>query len=147
MTRVRTLTLCLLAVAALFALTAASAAAAKFTPEWGKCEPTPEGTGGKYGNPGCTAQVKPLKGEYLGGFEWYPLKHEPEEIEEEESSLLYYNQASREHGIVQPVSETTLTFANGHSIKCGALSPESQIRLDSARATTEAPRFRYRSMS
>ena len=143
MTRVRTLTLCLLAAAALCALTATGASAAKFTPEWGKCEPTPEGTGGKYGNPGCTAQVKPLRHEYLGGFEWYPLKHEPEEIEEEESTNIQYTIADREEGILQPVSETTITFASGREIKCGALIPETQIRLGGATATIEAPRLRY----
>ena len=143
MTRVRTLILCLFALAAVCAATAGGASAAGFHPEWGKCEPTAESTGGKYGNAGCTAQVKATHHEYLGGYEWYPLKHEPEEIEEEESTNIKYLSVNLEGGITQPTSETAITFADGHSITCGPLIPETEIRLGSAQMTTEAPLFAF----
>ena len=71
MRHVRMLGLCLLAVFVVGAV-AASGASAKL-PEFGRCEPTEGGTGGRYGNASCTAVVKPLHGAYLGSYEWHPL--------------------------------------------------------------------------
>jgi hypothetical protein len=58
--------LCLLAVCALFALTASSALATENLPEYGKCEAL---EGGKFTNSGCTKEPKTGAGKY----EWHPL--------------------------------------------------------------------------
>ena len=131
---------CAVVVVAVAVMT--SVASAKL-PEWGKCEATAGGTGGKYANAGCTLPVKKVYRKYPGGYEWYPLQQTPTEIEEEESTNIKYTNGNLEHGIVQPASETTWTFADGHSIKCGPLIPETEIRLGSVHATTEAPRFAF----
>ncbi len=59
MRNVRTLGICLIAIFVFSALIASAASAAKFVPEWGQCVATEGGTGGHYGNAGCTATVKP----------------------------------------------------------------------------------------
>ena len=78
MRHVRMLGLCLIAMFAVTAVAASGASAAKFTPEWGQCVPTESGSGGHYGNAGCTAKVKAYHGQYLGAYEWYPEEVHPE---------------------------------------------------------------------
>jgi hypothetical protein len=58
--------LCLVAICAVFALTATSAFAFENLPHYGKCEAL---AGGKYLNSGCTKASKPEKEK----FEWHPL--------------------------------------------------------------------------
>ncbi len=67
---IRTLGVCLIAVLALCAMTAAGASAKSTLPEWGGCiaSPTHEGL---YGNSNCTDPVKPLFGKPAGEYEWY----------------------------------------------------------------------------
>jgi hypothetical protein len=68
-THLRTLGLCLAAMLAVAAFSAAGASAKSTLPEWGGCElsPTQEG---KYGNANCTDPVKPLFGKPAGAYEW-----------------------------------------------------------------------------
>lgn len=103
MRHVRTLTLMLMAACAVMAF-GASGAWAKFTPEWGRCEATAGGTGGHYGNANCTAPVKTVHGQYLGGYEWHPA----------EGDLT----VPRELIYDQPVQTSTITFAGGFAITC-----------------------------
>lgn len=72
MRHVRMLGLCLIAMFIVTAVAASGASASKFTPEWGQCVQTESGSGGHYGNAGCTAKVKAYHGQFLGAFEWYP---------------------------------------------------------------------------
>ena len=54
---------------------AAAGASAKL-PEWGKCQATGGGTGGKYSDAGCTVKAHKKKGVYTGGYEWTTLAGE-----------------------------------------------------------------------
>jgi hypothetical protein len=142
MKRVRTLTLCLIAAFALTAIAATIASAEKL-PAWGKCE-VAEKHEGKYADAGCTEPTKKVFGKPAGGYEWYPLAETSKLPYGEDSKLNYTNSAFEEDGILQPVSEITIAFADGHKITCGALEPETKIILTGAHATTIAPYLRFR---
>jgi hypothetical protein len=127
---VRMMGVCAVSVIALVAVTS-SVAWAKL-PEWGKCEATATGTGGKYGDAACIVPVRKVYHNYPGGYEWAPLQgEEPTELE-------YTNEALKK-GVLQPVSETSVTLAGGQKIACGPLIPETQIRFNGFHATGEAP--------
>jgi hypothetical protein len=134
--KVRTLGICLAAVFASAAVMAASASAK--LPEWGSCEPTAGNTGGKYGNPNCTAPVKKVHGQYLGGYEWTPLS----EFDEEGLSATgpYYPDSSPE---IQPVPGMTIQLPDGRSITCGALRHETEVQLTGPVSTKRAPLFEF----
>jgi len=128
---VRMLGLCLIAML-VFAAIAASAASAKL-PEWGKCEPTAEHTGGKYYDPGCTVPVKKVHGAYPGGYEWTPL-------EAGTNQLIY---ESGEPPVGQP-SGLTIVLADGHTITCGPLMGQNKVLLTfKGLQTTIAPLLQY----
>jgi hypothetical protein len=133
---VRMVGLCL-AAGVVLAACAATVASARL-PEWGKCEATESGTGGKYADAGCTEPVRKVYKSYPGGYEWYPLA-ETSKLRYGEDSKLKYTNAAFNSGIQQPVSETTITFADGQKISCGALQSETVIVLTGARTTTIAP--------
>jgi hypothetical protein len=137
MKRVRTLTLCLIAAFALTAIAATTASAEKL-PAWGQCEKVEPGREGKYADPGCTEPVKKVYKEYRGGYEWYPLP-ETSNLSYGHDSKLKYTNAAFNSGIFQPVSETTITFADGHEITCGGLESETRIVLTGPHGTTIAP--------
>ena len=138
MKHVRTLSLGLVSLCVCAGLFATTASAAKEKlPAWGQCVPTAGSTGGKYGNAGCTALVKPLHGEYLGGYEWYPMEVSPE-IDTGESILA--DRASPEE---QPVSSTTLTLADGSAITCEALREETEFEITGPTSTLGAPHLAF----
>ena len=140
MNKVRTLTLCLLAAFALTAI-AATTASAEPLPAWGKCEPPPEVEGrieGKYADSGCTEHVGKVYGHYIGGYEWYPLA-DTSGLGYGEDSKLEYTSGAVKHGILQPVSETTITFADGNRITCGPLADETLLPLTGPHGATVAP--------
>jgi hypothetical protein len=137
MKNVRTLGICLIAAFALTAI-AATTASAERLPAWGQCEATESGTGGRYADSACTQPVRKVYGVYPGGFEWYPLT----EAAHESTGLisdLEYKGAAFERGIVQPVSEMTLTFADGRRLTCEGLEPEAEVPLTGPRGTAIAP--------
>lgn len=104
MRHVRTLAVCVFAALALGVI-GASAAQAE-TLEWGYCQETPAGWGGKYSNSSCTQTVKSRSGEY----EWFGLgperkKHlEPTTVE----------------------GEITFETAAGAKIQCAGLGGENE---------------------
>lgn len=125
--------LCLAVVSIVMAAMAAGAQGK--LPEWGKCEPTAEGTGGKYGNAGCTIPVKKVYNKYPGGYEWHPLP------EHAKASLSYPSAGGPKPE--QPVSKTTFTLApSGRTVTCGPLRLEGQIPLEGPRLT-KAPFFSF----
>ncbi len=130
--KVRTLTLCLLAVFALGALLAGTASAK--LPEWGKCEAS-ETHEGKYADAGCTQPVKKVYGKYSGGYEWTPL------VEATGGNDGAYLKFSRYSEAAQgPVS---IELASGYKITCGeGLLHETELLLRDATSTT-APEFVY----
>ncbi len=131
---VRMVGLCLVASVALVACTATAASAG--LPEWGKCETTESGTGGKYADAGCTQPVKKVHKSYPGGYEWYSLI-EASELSYGDDSTLNYAGGS------QPVSEMTITFHDGQKISCGALRSGTEIVLTGAHKTTIAPHLAF----
>jgi hypothetical protein len=137
---VRMAGLCLVASVVLVACSAASASAT--LPEWGKCEATENGTGGKYADAACTQPVKQVSRSYPGGYEWYPLA-ETGELGYGQDSKLRYTDSAFESGILQPVSETTITFADGQKISCGPLRAETLIVLTGVHTTTIAPHLAF----
>lgn len=140
MNKVRTLTLCLIAAFAFAAVSASTASAAEKLPAWGKCEVETKHEG-RYADAGCTQPVKKVYGKYTGGYEWYQLQQTPNERAEYESTNLKYPHGASQP---QPVPETTVTFADGEKITCVIpLEEESQIRLNGAHVTTEAPLFEF----
>jgi hypothetical protein len=126
----RVIGLCFIAAAVMVGATAGGASAK--LPEWGQCEPTESGTGGKYDNAVCTLPLKKVSGSYPGAYEWHPLSNE------EHSALRY----EEENG-PQPVDEATITLANGEQIKCEGLVPETQIVLNGPHTITKAPYFEF----
>jgi hypothetical protein len=142
MRHVRTLTLCLFALCACTALLASTASAEKL-PAWGKCEATESGTGGKFADAGCTVPVKKVNKSLPGGYEWFPLAESSALSYGEDAKLNYTNRAFEE-GIFQPVSQTTITFADGHRITCEALRPETLVVLTGPHATTVAPHLAFK---
>ena len=141
MNKVRTLALCLLAAFAFTAL-AASTASAETLPAWGKCE-VAENHEGKYGDAGCTEHVGKVYGHYIGGYEWYPLADSSGLGYGEDSSLKYTGGALENQGILQPVSETTITFADGNRITCEQLRVETLVPLTGPHRTTVAPHLAF----
>ena len=134
MNKVRTLILCLFALMAFGALAASGASAAKFEPEWGQCVPVEEHEGrteGQYGNPSCTARVKPYRHEYLGGFEWYPQKVTPLS-----QSGGLFNRTEEEPGV------TTVTFANRDAVTCQT-HDGSQLDITGPRTSGIAPELLF----
>ena len=132
MNKVRTLILCLFALMAFGALGASSASAAKFEPEWGQCVPVEEHEGrteGQYGNPSCTARVKPYRHEYLGGFEWYP---QGVALGRGQGEGHLDNYSDEEPGV------TTVTFANGDAVTCQT-HDESGLKINGPRTSGIAP--------
>jgi hypothetical protein len=140
--RVRTLGICLIAAFAITAIAATSASAEKL-PAWGQCE-VAENHEGRYGDAGCTQPTRKVFGKYNGGYEWYPLAETSKLPYADDSVLRYTNQAFEQHGLVQPVSETTITFADGDRITCEALHPETKIVLTGAHGTAIAPDLAFR---
>jgi hypothetical protein len=136
MKNVRTLGICLIAAFALAAIAATTASAEKL-PAWGQCE-VAENHEGKFGDTNCTVPTRKVFGKYNGGYEWYPLAETAHESPGLGSSLKYTN-AAKNSGILQPVSETTLTFADGDKLTCGALESETSVPLTGPRGTTIAP--------
>jgi hypothetical protein len=110
MTKVRTLTLCLIAAFVVAALAATTASAEKL-PVWGKCEPTEHSTGGKYADAGCTVPVKKVNHNYPGGYEWYPSENSEERSSGE--SKIHFNRH-----FAQPVPTVTITLGHGLTITC-----------------------------
>lgn len=123
--------LCLIAMFIVTAVAASSALAAKFEPEFGQCVPTEGGVGGHYGNAGCTAPVKPVHHEYLGGFEWYRL-----EVSPLNQSGGLFNRTEEEPGV------TTVTFANGDAVTCATHNP-SDLTINGPHTTGRAPELRF----
>ncbi len=133
--------LCL--VASVVLVVSSAAAASARLPEWGKCEATESGTGGKYADAACTQPVKKVYKSYPGGYEWYPLI-EASKLSYGQDSTLRYTSNAFESGILQPVKEMTITFHDGQRISCEGLRSETVIVLTGAHTTTIAPRLAFR---
>jgi hypothetical protein len=105
---VRMLGICMAAMLALAAATAAGASAEKL-PAWGTCEAA-GGHEGKYADPGCIEPVKKIYGKYTGGYEWHP----------QERAYDF------ESGLIGP---TTFETTNGKKIACenGALEARQAV--------------------
>ncbi len=122
MRRVRTLTLAILAVTALGAISVSTASAK--LPEWGKCLPTESGSGGKYADSNCVVPVKKVYGKYAGGYEWAP----------EPNGAIEFGRRRHEEGFNQPEPGAVIETANGKKITCpGELREESTLFFDSTR--------------
>ncbi len=135
-THLRTLTLCLTATFALAAFGASSASASKFEPEWGQCVATEGGSGGHYGNAGCTAKVKPYRGQYQGAYEWYP--------QEVNTGHGYGGELEdRISPAEQPVSSTTFTLADGYTITCQALNEQTKVKITGPHTTLQPPHIDF----
>lgn len=128
--QVRMLGICLAAVFAIGAI-GAVAASAKL-PEWGSCEPA-AGNTGKYGNPGCTAPVKKVRGQYLGGYEWTPIQ------ESDEAGA----GASGPRDERVPSTDVKIQLADGRSITCSGLGEEQRLEMTSPQSTVRAPLFDF----
>ena len=105
MKKVRMLGLLLLAVFAVGALTAGTASAAGFQPEWGFCNKVE--SAGKYTDPGCVTAAKHPKGVYQGSYEWTPFTQEP---------IDGLNPVLGENGVFK------LEVADGRTIECSGLA-------------------------
>jgi hypothetical protein len=111
MRHVRMLGLCLVAVFAFGAITAAGASA-KQVAEWGECEKVEEGAEGKYTDPGCTVKAPHKHGVYTGEYEWA-------------------QKSGHFGGSVIAPETTSVTFetAAGHKIECTHVQAETSVRL------------------
>jgi len=132
MRHVRTLFICLLAVFALAALTAGVASAEKL-PAWGQCVKTQSGTGGKYADPGCIQPVKKVNGSLPGAYEWYPQEVSPG-VGQGEGRL-----QDRVPAEDQPVSQTTITLADGYTITCEPERETTEFEITGPHSTLAAP--------
>ena len=116
---IRTLGLCLLAVFAFGAITAAGASA--FQPEWGECKKTESGTGGHYADPACIVKAKQHpKGTYLGEYEW---TKETKSVGGERGMGLLGN------------GKVTFETAAGYKIECTTITRESRFHFEIAGGT------------
>jgi len=114
MKRTRIMGLCLVAVCAIFALTASSALAFENLPHYGKCTAK---AGGKYKNSGCTKLAKTSPEEQK--FEWEPLA----------TTVKFHSVKEKETG------NAVLEGANGTEISCekeesklGEYGPGDQVK-------------------
>jgi hypothetical protein len=101
----RILGMCMVAVFAIAAVTAAGASAEKL-PAWGQCEAS-ETHEGKYADPGCIEPVKKVYGKTTGGYEWHPLE-------------------GRYHFRNGEIGPTTFETTNGKKIECPGGTLETQ---------------------
>jgi hypothetical protein len=133
MTKVRTLTLCLLAAFALAALTASGASAS--LPELGGCEAAPTGHG-SYKDPACVEKVTGAAKKTEGDYEWY-------------TGADFYSVRNLEqgHGIHGApfqafelrIGPTTLETTGGHAITCSGGSGHYRMNLAvSSKEVTDA---------
>jgi len=113
MKRTRIMGLCLMAVCAIFALTASSALATENLPHYGKCAAT---AGGKFKNSGCTKLAKTAEEQK---FEWTPLT----------TTVKFTSLKEKETG------NAVLEAANGNEISCtgqsekeGEYGPGDQVK-------------------
>ena len=136
MKQVRTLFVCLLAVFALAALTAGAASAEKL-PAWGQCVKTQSGTGGRYADAGCVQPVKKVNGSLPGAYEWYPHEVSPE-VGLSEGRL-----QDRIPAEDQPVSQTTITLADGDTITCQPERETTEFFITGPHTTLTAPHLSF----
>jgi hypothetical protein len=98
---------CVLLVLAVCAVGVSSAAAR--LPEWGKCEPTTGGTGGRYRDAACTVKAPTKIGLHSGAYEWHPLAGE---------------------AVLKPMTATTpvrFETRSGKTIECVGVGTEGKL--------------------